>query len=242
MPKVSQCTSMIRSRRASGVSLLAPATPPRAVSYEECTRANSVEAPKESSRIDVPVLLKKRSSLSSSCSGGSISLLRSRSRGVSTNLSLLASTDDNSTSSSRRGSGKGSCPPSPTTGTWGQFIDFVIEEDRMEDGLIQSYSLHGTRFSKNGPLASFHTSLSHPYLLGLSAKRFRERSSSGSRRVGIQRNHFVLEKEKAFKFSPKWSHSEDTDPSIFLCGSSIVSPCSVYEESLLEQKLQEMHV
>lgn len=240
MPKVSQCTSMIRSRRASGVSLLAPATPTRAVSYEECTRANSV--PKENSRIDVHVILKKRSSLSSSCSGGSISLLRSRSRGVSTNLSLLASTDENSMSSSRGGEGQGSCPPSPTNGTWGQFIDFVIEEDRMEDGPIQSYSLHGTQFSKSCSMTSFHASLSHPYLLGLSAKRLRERSKTVSRKFGLQTNHFVLEEETSFNLCPTWSHSKETEPSNFLCGSSIVSPCSVYEESLLEQQLQEMHV
>lgn len=240
MPKVSQCT-MIRSRRTSGVSsLVSPAAPARAVSYEEC-RTSSMDVPKDPSQFEIPLLVKERSSLSTSSSVGSISLLRSRSRGVSTNLSLLASMDEKSLASSRRGSGHGSCPPSPTNGTWGQFIDFVIEEDHVEDDLLPTYSLHGTRFSKSRSMASFHSSLSHPYLLGLSARRIRERSNNVSKKNRFERNYFMNE-ERSPCLSPNWSRSKENEPTNFLCSSSIVSACSVLEESLLEKQLQEMRV
>jgi hypothetical protein len=240
MPKVSQCT-MIRSRRTCGVSSLAsPAAPARAVSYEEC-RTSSMDVPQVPSQFEIPLLVKERSSLSTSSSVGSISLLRSRSRGVSTNLSLLASTDEKSMASRRRGSGHGSCPPSPSNGTWGQFIDFVIEEDHIEDDLLPTYSLHGTRFSKCRSMASFHSSLSHPYLLGLSARKIRERSNSVSKKFCLKRNYFVKEDQSPC-LSPNWSLSKGNEPASFLCSSSIVSACSVLEESLLEKQLQEMRV
>mmetsp|Transcript_26995 Transcript_26995/g.38703 ORF Transcript_26995/g.38703 Transcript_26995/m.38703 type:complete len:254 (-) Transcript_26995:128-889(-) len=253
MPKVTQCT-LLRSRRASGVSLgPVTTTPIRAVSFEECrSRSSSIDDSNDlckADRLNTEAIIwasdfrilgeRKNLSFAESRSSGSSSLLRSRSRGVSMNLSLLASMGE---TSSRGGPVQVSCPPTPTNGAWGQFIDFVPEEDYLE---LSPYN-HGTLFSKSRSLTSVNASLAHPYLSEFNSRRIRGRSNNTSKAFGLEAKLRMMNQDngqhQSSFLSPSWMLSKESEPSLFSLGGSLVSTGSVLEESHLEEQLQELHV
>ena len=255
MPKVTQCT-LLRSRRASAVSLgPVTTTPIRAVSFEECrSRTSSIDDSSandlcKADRLNTEAIIwasdfrilgeRKNLSFAESRSSGSSSLLRSRSRGVSMNLSLLASMGE---TSSRRGPAQVSCPPTPTNGAWGQFIDFVPEEDYLE---LSPYN-HATRFSKSRSLTTVNASFTHPYLSEFNARRIRGRSSNTSKTFGLEAKLCMMNQDNGHHqssfLSPSWMLSKEKEPSLFLLGGSLVSTGTVLEESHLEEQLQELHV
>lgn len=264
MPKVPSCL-MLKHRRSENVSLRRAFTEARtrAVSFDESRASYSIEVPKDF-QLDKPVeeiecnaRWERANSSFSSRSG----LLRSRSRGQSTNLSSLASTDtinENFACHDRQGGQV--CPPSPSTseydGTWGQFIDFVPLEDDSDSIMSKKY-LSSNPFLKGQSLASKQSSLAHPYMAGwnnrIRSYTARNVGSCGleSRRAALANNQDPTQEFAATSalVSPtmgSWSPVKENEPLLFALDSgSFVSTCSTEfagEDALLEQKLQEMHV
>ena len=271
MPKVPSCL-MLRNRQNELSITLANNTlrrhyvaridsRTRAVSFDESRASYIVIEVPEDLRPDQPVeeinCSARWSRASSSFASSRSSLLRSRSRGQSTNLSLLASTDAIDENSACRDQQGQECPPSPSAsgydGTWGQFIDFVPPEDETNSVMYNKYV--STSFSKSQSRASSgQTSHAHPYMSAWSnGKRTYTSRHAGtcgmeSRRVALNNNQEADKKSSAL-VSPTlgcWTLLNENEPHLFsLDSGSYASPSTVdlaEGDTLLEQKLQEMQV